>query len=403
MHRILVLAGTILLAAAPAGAQPPEVLTLESVLDRARASAPAIVAARMRIDEARGRVVGARLPFGSNPIVAVAAGQRNGTTDTAEYQLEVAQDVTLPSRRRARIDAARAGVTQEEARALEIERDVLRQVATVFLRAVEARERAGVADTAKQFADEALRIAERRYAAGDVAQLDVNLARTAVARAEADARNAAATLNGQLTQLQVLLGITSPIVLDGTLRDVLAVPAEDLFARASNRPDVRVLDAEIAEEEAEQRFARTLGWPELGVRAAYSRQEGDRVVLGGVGLSLPIFNRGQEAAAVANARLARLRAQREALTRTIEAEVRGAVATYGALRTAASEYERTVLPLIEENERLALESYEVGQIGLGDLLLVRREALDARRAFLDQLIETRLAEVELRARAGVWQ
>lgn len=403
MHRILVLAGTILLAAAPAGAQPPEVLTLESVLDRARASAPAIVAARMRIDEARGRVVGARLPFGSNPIVAVAAGQRNGTTDTAEYQLEVAQDVTLPSRRRARIDAARAGVTQQEARALEIERDVLRQVATVFLRAVEARERAGVADTAKQFADEALRIAERRYAAGDVAQLDVNLARTAVARAEADARNAAATLNGQLTQLQVLLGITSPIVLDGTLRDVLAVPAEDLFARASNRPDVRVLDAEIAEEEAEQRFARTLRWPELGVRAAYSREEGDRVVLGGVGLSLPIFNRGQEAAAVANARLARLRAQREALTRTIEAEVRGAVATYGALRTAASEYERTVLPLIEENERLALESYEVGQIGLGDLLLVRREALDARRAFLDQLIETRLAEVELRARAGVWQ
>jgi len=83
--------------------------------------------------------------------------------------------------------------------------------------------------------------------------------------------------------------------------------------------------------------------------------------------------------------------------------VRGAVATHDALRAAAVEYERTVLPLIEENERLALESYDVGQIGLGDLLLVRREALDARRAFIDQLIEMRLAEVELSAKAGVWK
>jgi outer membrane protein, heavy metal efflux system len=83
--------------------------------------------------------------------------------------------------------------------------------------------------------------------------------------------------------------------------------------------------------------------------------------------------------------------------------VRGAVASYDALRAAAAEYERTVLPLVEENEKLALESYEVGQIGLADLLLVRREALDARRSLIDQLIDTRLAEVELRTRAGVWK
>jgi cobalt-zinc-cadmium efflux system outer membrane protein len=169
------------------------------------------------------------------------------------------------------------------------------------------------------------------------------------------------------------------------------------------RPDVRALDAEIAEAEAEQSFARTLRWPELGVRASYSHEEGDRILLGGIGLTLPLFNRGQEAAAVASARLSRLRAEREALKRTIEAEVRGAIASHDALRAAVAEYERTVLPLVEENERLALESYEVGQIGLADLLLVRREALDARRAYIDQLLAMRLAEVELRARAGVWR
>lgn len=376
---------------------PLSALTFEEALERARQSSPAIVAARMRIEESRGRITGASLP--ANPTVAVEGGRRSGETASTDYGLEVEQDLVLPQRRRARIDAAHAGVQQEEQRAAEVERATLREVAIAFLRAVEARERADAATRGKQLAEEAQRIAERRYAAGDVAQLDVNLARTAVARADAEVRIANAELSGETAQLRVLLAIDGDVPINGSLRDAIA--ASD--AGAIDRADVRLLDAEIAEAEADQRLARTLRWPELGVRGAYRHEEGDRIVLAGIGLTLPVFQRGQAETAIANARLARLRAERDALTRTIEAEVRGARATYDALREAAAEYERTVLPLVDENEKLALESYEVGQIGLGDLLLVRREALDARRAFLDQLIETRLAEVELRARAGVWK
>jgi cobalt-zinc-cadmium efflux system outer membrane protein len=386
------------LFALPALAQQPVVLSLQDALERARQSAPAIAAARMRVEEARGRVAGASLFLSSNPTIEVEGGRRSGAGVSTDYGIEAGQDLDLPRRRRARIDAAQAFVQQEEQRAREAERETLRQVATVFLRALEARERADAAANGKHLADEALRIAGRRYAAGDVAQLDVNLARMAVARANAEMRTANASLTGSVTQLQVLLGMTEPLSAAGSLRDAPALLPAEL-----DRPDVRVLDAEIAEAEADQRLARTLRWPDFGLRASYRHEEGDRVVLGGVGLTLPVFHRGQEATAVANARLARLRAERDALQRTIEAEVRGAAATHDALRAAASEYERTVLPLIEENERLALESYEVGQIGLAELLLVRREALDARRSFIDQLIETRLAEVELRARTGVWK
>ena len=427
----------VALAALPAFAQQTPVLTMTGALERARQSAPAIVAARMRVDEARGRVIGASLPFSSNPSVEIEAGRRSGATSSTDYGVAVGQDIDLPRRRHARIDAAHAVVTQEEQRARDVERGVLREVATAFLRALEARERADAAASGRQLAEEALRIAERRYTAGDVAQLDVNLVRTAVARADADVRTATATLAGQVTHLQVLLGIPEPIEIGGSLRDAdqLAVdgwplagdpsrprfslsrqpptanrqpPAatlasDDLVQRAADRPDVQIVDAEIAEAEAEQRLAQTMRLPNFGLRASYSREEGDRILLGGVGITLPVFHRGQEATAVAGARLARLRAEREALTRTIEAEVRGAAASYEALRAAAAQYEQSVLPLIEENERLALESYDVGQIGLADLLLVRREALDARRAFLDQLIEMRLAEVELRAHAGVWK
>jgi outer membrane protein, heavy metal efflux system len=393
MNRSIALAGVALLAALPASS-----LTLEEALQRARQSAPAVIAARMRIEEARGRVAGAALRVTTNPTLDVEAGRRSGEVSSTDYGVAVGQDLDLPQRRRARVDAANAFVTQEEQRAFGAERQALLNVASTFLRALEARERADIAASGEQLAGEALRIAERRYAAGDVAQLDVNLARTAVARAGAETRAAKASLAGHVTQLQVLLGMTEPVTVDGSLRDVLLTG--ELTA---DRADLRVLDAEIAEAEAEQRLARTLRWPDFGVRASYTREEGDRIVLGGIGVTLPVFQRGQEAAAVASARLARLRAEREALGRTIEAEVRGAAASVEALRAVAFDYERTVLPLVDENERLALESYDVGQIGLGDLLLVRREALDARRFLIEQLIETRLAEVELRAKAGVWK
>ena len=404
MDRISGFAGLLLLAALPIFAQErPVVLTFEEALDRARVAAPAVIAARMRIEEARGRLLGASLPLASNPTVESEVGRRSGETSPTDYGVEIGQEIELPQRRSARIDAAQAVVRQEEQRAREVERAVLGEVATAFLRALESRERAETANSGKSLTNEALQIAERRYAAGDVAQLDVNLARTAMARADAELRSANAALMGHVTRLQVLLGIAEPIIPAGSLRDALTLATNDLLRHAVDRPDVRVLDAQIAEAEAEQRLARTLRWPDFGLRASYSREEGDRIVHGGIGVTLPLFQRGQETMAVANARLARLRAEREALTRTIEAEVRGAAATYDALRGAAAVYEEMLLPLIEENERLALESYEVGQIGLADLLVVRREGLDARRSLIDRLIETRLAEVELRTRTGVWK
>lgn len=401
MHRIIGPVGLVLLFCLPLPAQEGVTLTLGDALERARQSAPSIVAARLRIGEARGRVIGAALPFSSNPAVELEGGRRSGESSSTDYGIEVGQDIDPPRRRRARIDAADAAVRQEEQRIAEVERATLRQVATTFLRAAEARERAEAAASGKHLAEETLRIAERRYAAGDVAQLDVNLARTAVARADAEVRMGNVALSGHTTQLRVLLGMSEPVTIRGSLRDAFAI-AGDLTKNTANRADVRLLDAEIAEAEAQQRLARTLRWPDFGVRGAYRNEEGDRILLGGIGLTLPVFRRGQEETAVANARLARLQAERDALLRTIETEIRGAAASRDALRAAAAEYERTVLPLVEENEKLALESYEAGQIGLGDLLLVRREALDARRAFIDQLIETRLAEVELHVSAGVW-
>jgi cobalt-zinc-cadmium efflux system outer membrane protein len=56
---------------------------------------------------------------------------------------------------------------------------------------------------------------------------------------------------------------------------------------------------------------------------------------------------------------------------------------------------------LDENERLTTRSFEVGQLGLPELLLIRREILETRFQHLDALLEAALARVNLDASAAI--
>jgi outer membrane protein TolC len=60
------------------------------------------------------------------------------------------------------------------------------------------------------------------------------------------------------------------------------------------------------------------------------------------------------------------------------------------------------LPLVEENEQLASESYQAGKLNLVDLLVIRREGFAARRETLDAQLTVALAATELRLAAGTF-
>ncbi len=59
------------------------------------------------------------------------------------------------------------------------------------------------------------------------------------------------------------------------------------------------------------------------------------------------------------------------------------------------------IPGLDENEALTARSFEVGQLGLPELLLIRREILDTRVQYLDALLEAALARIDLDASAGM--
>lgn len=380
----------------------PQRLTLSEALTRAREQAPRIAAARLTVDEARGRLLGAGLRFQNNPELDVGIGRRAGSGETStDLDAGIQQLFEPRGRRTARIVAATEGVAQGTAAVDETTRLVLRETASAFLRALHARERVKLLDTAEGLAAQVYAAADRRFKAGDIAVLDVNLARGLLARTRAEKQSAAAAESTAIGELKELLGIEGDVAPEGTLAGREEGNTTALLEAANQRPELRQLEAAVREAEAETRVAGTYRKPDVGLAARYQREEGDNILFGGVTISLPTFARGQELAAVSSARASRLRMELEAARARVRIEVQAAFAALRHRAAAVRALETDALPGLDENERLTTRSFEVGQLGLTELLLIRREILDTRFQYLDTLLEAALAQIDLHASAAV--
>lgn len=378
--------------------------TLEEVLEIARRRAPLILSARARIEEARGRLKGASLRFQQNPVLEAGGGPRFSSGEkTADLDLSLSQDFELGGRRKNRIAGAEAVVDREEATAEEATRSLLRDVAAAFMRGLAAQESLHLLAETEQIASDFLRISEQRFEAGDIPVLEVNLARTSTARARSALRIASAEQAAALGELRVLLGMQpgETLAIRGQLNEERKYDSQTLIAHVSDRPDIRALLAELREAEAEIRLGESYKKPDIGIAVGYQREEGANVYAGGLKITLPIFSRGQELTATGTARAVRIRGEIEAIRRAIHHEINSAFEAYRNRWEASQELERGAIPNLNENETLARRSYEEGEIGLAELLLIRREILETRLAYVSTLLDAQLAAIDLEFRAGV--
>jgi cobalt-zinc-cadmium efflux system outer membrane protein len=401
-----VCAAALLISWQRCGAADDVSLTLEQALARARERAPAIAAARGLIDEARGRLLGASVLLRANPEIEGAAGARmTDSGDLLEGSIAVRQVFELGGRRSARVAAANAAIERESANSADVTRRVLRDTAIAFADALYAAERERVRQQSLTVAEETQHVAQRRHQAGDVGPLDVNVASAAVSRARSEvlAEKAASAL--ALGALRVALGMDAmePLSIRGDLREWRRYSLEEVSTRVLERPDLKGLEAGAREAEADVRLGRALAWPDVGLGAAYERDDGNNVALGLVTLTLPVFERGQGVRAEGLARRQRIEFELEASRRALAVEVQTAFDAYQRRLEAVHELERGALPALEDNETLARRSYDAGQLSLAELLAIRREILDTRNEYLDRVHDAALAGIELEAAAGVLQ
>jgi len=374
---------------------------LAAALDRAHQASPAAVSARGEIAIAQGAVTTAELPFHDNPEIEAGAGPRliAGRPIDAEVRIEQSLE---PGQRAPRRRVARAGVARTQAEVDAALRELDLEVASAFYEALFAEGSAELAQHAEELAQHAADAADRRRKAGEITDLDANLARIALGRSRSATQAARSERASAVGRLGALIGAApdDTIALRGDLRPPPLPDLAALRANAAHRADVRVLDADRALAGAERDQARANGLPQLSLWASYRREDTSSIVLGGLRATLPMWNRAQGDKATALAKERRAIATHDATLRAAERQIVDAFAAYTMARAAVDGFETAVVPVLDDSEQLLQKTIGAGQIAVSDYLVARHEILLGRREHLERLLALAKAAIAVQFVAG---
>jgi outer membrane protein TolC len=388
----------------PARAQGPSLLELdwEGLLARAQ-NAPAVELARAAISEARARRIAASPPLPANPMLDATGGPRwQGDGIIPQLEVGIVQSFHLADVRGGLIGAADAAIEGAIARANDVARQVLAEAVEAWLRALEAEAHLALAREHARVAEQIVRVAEQRVLQGDASVVELHLAQIGLARARAGEAERAAELSEHLGTLRSILGIPprTQVVLRGQLGAIPSPERAAVLDALRERGDLRALRSEVREAVAQRRAGEAARWPQLTAGVGYAMDQGNHLLLTRLGVSLPLFDDGAGARAIAEARAARATSAAEILERTLVAEVNAAFEAI-AFRARAVEVLAEALPEADAEESLARRAFEAGEMALLDLLRVRGETLAIRREYLAQLGELDRARARLAVTAGV--
>nr|MBA3819816.1 TolC family protein [Deltaproteobacteria bacterium] len=303
----------------------------------------------------------------------------------------------------ARIDAAKAGLSADQAQLDAIRNQVTADVREQFAKALAAGQRLQIADDALVIARQGVVAAEERLRAGAAPVLEVNSARVEIGRATRERAVADGARTLALANLRLLIALDPGVELSlqGDLTQATAVVTEPVAAlleeALANRAEVRQNRLASGAAQAEARLASREWIPTPKIGISYAREgESDTTIIQGIlAFDLPIFNRNVAARGVTAARVRQLRVAQDEAERRIKQQTLTAIARVRAAEASTKGYGADVVKAMTDNMDLVTESYRVGKIDFLQLIVIRRQAVDARRDYIDVLEELSSARAEL--------
>jgi cobalt-zinc-cadmium efflux system outer membrane protein len=393
-----------IVAAVSLRAQAPQAdlsrpLTLENALDLAMSRNLGLEAARRQRAIRDAAVRTARLI--PNPDVGV-----DFTQDVPHYGITFNIPIEIGRKRGRRIDLAKEELTLAEVDLQTEMRTVRHDVRAAFYSLLAADQQVQLADTALTIARSLHDAAQQRFDAGAAPRLEVLQADLGVARAETDLDLARSARTAQQATLDGVLNLPPQRMLApaGALSDHLAAPAFDsalALATASNVDLVR-LDKEITIEQRRLDLVRAerTPTPVFSVGGVFNSPDLSAGIGGSVGIVLPIFSRNQGEIAASIAATSQLRAQRDAMRRTVETSVFGTLAKIDAQRKQFDAYQQRLVPTAANLETLAEESYRAGRTSVLGVLDAQRNLRDFRREALQAALDLQLLLADLEETLG---
>ncbi len=405
--RVLLLVLTLVAARSVRAEEAQGPLTLAMALALARRASPTLDAARRRIGEARGELIGSSTILPENPELEVGAGPRflgpGASGDRLALEAGLSQRLEVAGQRGHRMDRARAQVAATEEDAKAAARDLDLAVAAGFWQALAAGERVRIAREHEGLARELLEIATARFERGAASPIELNGARIRLAEGSRQRARSEAQARTSAVRLALLCGLdpARPPALDGSLPSPSpSLPVLDAEA-LGHRPEVESAAARTRGARAASNLADAEAWPDLRLGARYATEEGSRALLGQLTVGLPVFGRNQGERERARAAAERAVAEERGVRAQVAADVEEARIEAARARDALALYDAGVLRSLEENLALLRRMLEAGKVAPAEVIILQRELLEGRLGYLDARLEAAIAGARARSAAGL--
>lgn len=386
------LAATVL--ALPVGA-----LTPEQAVERALSRPDMQLALQSGIDLARAELVQART--WANPVLRVSHEDPRSPTDgPGETSVMLSQEFQVGGRRRLERVAAELGIGSAQANADALRAALRADVLEHYYTALAGQRRVAGIGAHIQRLGRLAEAADRRRDAGDLSGYEsrrigqlVQAAMARLAIAEAEAGDARAGLSG-------LIGGPVP-VLDPSvpLAPATPPPLGTLAARLDDAAELRALDRR---REAAAAALRAAARPASPVTVAMGHKRigsggaaGNDALMLEVSVPLPFWDRNQAGVARAAAQAADADARHALRRASAEARLQSLWQQADSLTELAGRLRRDEIPLASELTRIALLSFEAGELELVGLIDALEADLAARERVLDLELRARRATIEL--------
>lgn len=410
------MAVVICVAAAPIQAEEKAV-TLAEIMTIARENNGELKALREEagISEA-GKIKAGLYP---NPVLELdgATGALTGSSSENRLGIGISQEFLIGGKLEKRLAVAESEIARFGSRIKDAERLLLLEVKSGFYDLLLAESRLELAHKSRELNNQLLQITKERLAAGDIAELDVNLSRVETARSEERKIEAERELVPSRQRLLTLMGAPtlSDLKIAGSseTKPVTANPAELKAMALKNRPDLQALAAEKSKGEADLTLAQADKAPNVTAGIAFSRESTLTSVGGmsnrstdylvGLKLSVPIpyFDRNQAGIKEAQARKSSAETRQAFVRQSIEREVEAAHARLAAAEKSANIYAKEILPQLSENLKLVQEAYRLGEVGILAVIEEQKKFIEVNDSYLTSLHNWNNAVAKLDAAVGI--
>ncbi len=377
----------------------PEPLTLEAAMARALAANPAIAAARFRsivsaaeVDVARERL---------NPEARFELER-----ETPKQSFSVAVPLELGGRRGRRIAVGEAAVRTSQAEMALAIAELRTSVRRAYFGRLIAEARLVLFEELQALARRARDAAQQRFDAGGAPRLELLQAELALAESDNQANGARGAVAAGRALLNALLGLPleAATPLASTLDGGAPTAAEAAIISAkSASAELALMDRRIEQQRTRIALARALQTPDVTPEGTITHGNEPEFSTGwraAVAVTIPLFTRHRAGVYLEEALLAQLTVERDAALARITGGVTSAAVLADAQRQQYLRYRDQIIPQALEVERMAEDSYRLGQTGISAFLQALQTSRDVRLRSLQAAADFQTALADLESAIG---